>query len=297
MKNMTRRPYKPGTSLNLEFMLTEDGSPFQDMQECSSTILKTLDVTMSTVVDVIIKTKSGSDFRAVLKLYDRRFGKDLRKVRGGYLPHTSTTENAFMSFIQQGHMEPFLLEMEEERRNDGPPSASWYFDGTSLGIAKIEAFFWQYCNNLFDCETKAYKGLSDLQGKCVPKMYGHVRVVQDPCSVLEGRDPPTIPYLEVKGVLLELIESWEQRKTSGQRVKYVDLGLGMDKDEDKAPYEDEDEGEDKSHEQVYWERIRQNENPVAIGCLMALKLERKRGLKVKFKYPDYAKIIGDLKTA
>ncbi|KAM5385594.1 hypothetical protein ACJZ2D_000793 [Fusarium nematophilum] len=46
---------------------------------------------MSPAMDVIINPDSGPTFHAVLKLYDRRFGTDLRKVQGESPRHIDTT--------------------------------------------------------------------------------------------------------------------------------------------------------------------------------------------------------------
>lgn len=165
---------------------------------------------MSSVMDVTINTKSGSALRAVLKLYDRWFGTDLRKIQGKHAPHTAADEAIFQSFVQQGKVGPFVRELEEEKKATLiVPKASHLHNGTPEGTAKYEAALWQECNEHFNCETEAYGRLRDLQGKSIPRMYTHV------CLGLHASDvPPDLlqpeiaRYLEVKGILLELVPGY-----------------------------------------------------------------------------------------
>jgi hypothetical protein len=52
-------------------------------------------MTMSPVMEIAIETQSGSELRAVLKLYDRRFGRYHREIRGQHTRHTAADEAAF----------------------------------------------------------------------------------------------------------------------------------------------------------------------------------------------------------
>ncbi|KAK3941993.1 hypothetical protein QBC46DRAFT_380915 [Diplogelasinospora grovesii] len=206
--NTTPVPYQPGKSLQLQVLRSCCNLPFS--QSVTAIISKTFDITMSPVMDVTINTESGSNFRAVLKLYDRRFGTDLRSIRGEHAPHTAADEAVFQSFVRQGKMGPFLRELEEEMKTALiSPKASHLYDGTPEGSAKYEAALWQECNDYFDCETEAYARLRDLQGRSIPRMYAHVclapRSSDAPPDLLQSQ---TARYLEVKGVLLELIPGY-----------------------------------------------------------------------------------------
>lgn len=172
----------------------------------TATISRPISFTMSPVMEVTI-FESGLPFRAILKLYDRRFGRDLRQVRGKPSPHTPSDEAAFRSFIQQGKMAPFLHELEEdEKASFIPLSVCRYHDGTMDGSARFEAAMWQECNKHFECETEAYVRLDDFQGTSIPCMYAHVRLTPSSLDIPEDlRQPQTARYFEIRGVLLERI--------------------------------------------------------------------------------------------
>ncbi|KAF4983728.1 hypothetical protein FZEAL_944 [Fusarium zealandicum] len=193
-------PYQPGTSLEIEVL--EDchcNLPFP--RTFTAFISEMFSMTMSPVLDVTINTKSNSDFRAVLKLYDRRFGTTLRRILGKHKPHTPADEAVFQSFIQRGDIVPILHELEEERKTALIGPEAWHHvDDTPEGRARYEASLWQECNEHFDTETKAYARLKDLQGKSIPRMYAHVRVMVP---------NPDEPYSEIKGILLEVIPGYK----------------------------------------------------------------------------------------
>ena len=46
----------------------------------AAAIRRVISITMSTVMDVTISASSGSDIRAILKLYDHRLGRDLGEI-------------------------------------------------------------------------------------------------------------------------------------------------------------------------------------------------------------------------
>ncbi|KAF8202518.1 hypothetical protein BJ912DRAFT_842750 [Pholiota molesta] len=203
--NATPVPYQAGKSLQLQVLRSCCDLPFS--QSVTAVISKTFDITMSPVMDVTIHTESGAHIRAVLKLYDRRFGTDLRSIRREHAPHTAADEAVFQSFVREGKMGPFLRELEEGKKTALiAPKASHLRDGTPEGSAKYEAALWQQCNDHFDCETEAYARLGDLQGRSIPRMYAHVCLA--PQSADAPPEPQTARYLEVKGVLLELIPGY-----------------------------------------------------------------------------------------
>lgn len=65
---------------------------------------------MATIVEITYTpTSTSPPMIAVLKLYDRRFGTSLRRVRQlskirerQYLPHTSSAEHSYQSYIRCG---------------------------------------------------------------------------------------------------------------------------------------------------------------------------------------------------
>lgn len=192
------------------------------MTVCEATILESLGTTMSVVLKVHIKLEPPSPgFTAVLKLYERRFGTTFRREATGpgrefepYL-HTPSIEAAYCKFIRKGHMGPFLQEVEQENRTSILPVSPWYFlDGSPEGIAKYEAVAWHMCHGYYDRETRAYDKLSDLQGKAIPRIYAHVRLVLPqggivPCPPDLLERPEARRYFEVKGILMQLVDGYE----------------------------------------------------------------------------------------
>ncbi|KAL2126374.1 hypothetical protein VTI74DRAFT_1092 [Chaetomium olivicolor] len=206
--NVTPVPYQPGRPLQLQ-ILRRCGD-LSLSQSITARILKVLSMTMSPVMEVSIKTRSGSEFRAVLKLYDRRFGRNFREIRGKHAPHTAADEVAFRSFVRQGKMAPFLRMLEHDKKTADIALRSYrYYDSTAEGKAKFEAAMWQECIEHFECETEAYARLRDLQGKLIPHMYAHVCIAPSdlgvPADLLQSQ---TAPYFEVRGVLLEVIDGY-----------------------------------------------------------------------------------------
>lgn len=135
---MTPVAYQPGRPLQLQVM--RHCGDLSLSQPVTAYILKVLSMTMSPVMEVSIKTGSGSEARAVLKLYDRRFGRNLREINGKYAPHTEADEVAFRSFVRQGKMAPFLRMLEHDKKTADIPVRSYrYHDSTAEGKAKFEA--------------------------------------------------------------------------------------------------------------------------------------------------------------
>lgn len=200
-------PFQPGGALQLEVL--QASSELQLPEKIAIRINKVFSIAMSPVMDVSIMTNRIAGLRAVLKLYDRRFGTSLRKNRGEHSPHSPADEEAFLSFLREGKMEPFLVELEHDKQTELiPPSAWHYLDGTPDGQAKFEAVLWDRCRKYCSCETEVYSQLSDLQGKLIPRMYGQVRLVSYGTDSTRQHCSTNSRYLEVKGVLLELIRGY-----------------------------------------------------------------------------------------
>jgi hypothetical protein len=166
---------------------------------------------MSQVLNVTIQTPNGSTIHAALKLYDRRFSEDLRDVSGKHMPHTSIQEIAFRAFTRHGMLTPFLRELEEEKKTEHVPSRPGdFFDKTTVeGRAKFEAALWYKCTEHSQCETQAYERLRDLQGKLIPRMLAHVRLVAGEADISIPEDLQGMAeYFEVKDVLLEFVDGY-----------------------------------------------------------------------------------------
>ncbi|ROW06117.1 hypothetical protein VMCG_04584 [Cytospora schulzeri] len=221
---------------------------------------------MSTVLDVIFRTDSGDRVRAALKLYDRRFGEslrlgvDMRKDGESFqhCPHSAAVEARFESFVREGKIGPFLKELEHQKRTELlPPRPSHSYDDTPDGPAKYEASLYQQCQEYFECETEAYARLhvGDFQGKSIPQMYAHNKFI-------------------------------------AERLAYLNSETHSSEDDNPEGSGDD---EDCDVDGDYLECVRSYDNTGAIGCVMASRMERLKGVKLAIKYPDWDKIIEDVR--
>ncbi|KAL7898136.1 hypothetical protein HDV63DRAFT_32832 [Trichoderma sp. SZMC 28014] len=224
-------PYVEGASLQLGVMQN-----YQDLalpQVISASIIKVLDVTMSSVMRVSLRLDSGESFEAVLKLYDRRFGLDLRG--DGYLtehwPLTVAKEALFESFVRRNDIDAFLTKLAQDQEkvmipirpqdflsdndddddDDDDDGGEEKADGAGGGddaekSVKYEAALWQECQNMFNCEVKAYEHLRGFQGSGIPRLLATVRLSGTSSIVPSDLiNKPAEKYWDVKGILLQYI--------------------------------------------------------------------------------------------
>ncbi|KAM0255018.1 hypothetical protein ACHAQJ_006166 [Trichoderma viride] len=198
-------PYAAGASLHLEITQNYQNLPLPRVTAAS--ITRILDITMSSVMCVTITLDSGLDVHAVLKLYDRRFGHDLRDCREKNLPCTIAKQALFESFVRRNAIGPFLTQLAQDQ--EGlilPIRPHHHLDGSDEGNAKYEAALWQECDDMFNCETKAYELLKNLQGAGIPRVLATVRLVDTSSSISSDLDNgPDMKYWGVNGILLEYI--------------------------------------------------------------------------------------------
>jgi len=300
-------------------------------------------MTMAVVLDVTLQTGQGPVHR-VLKLYDRRFGSCLREVRKDQaVPHTQETEAAFEAFVRRGMMPGFLRHRKERNETETlPVSAREFLDepNRTEGLAKYEAALWQDCAEHFECETKAYHRLTDLQGTVVPRIYAHVTLSATELATIIPQE--TAPYFEVRGILLERIDGdcldnltlgplpqnlrtwhhiiqlaadagYEINKhgvimqdcaprnvvvdRQSQTPRIVDLAQCVFRDEMVSEWYQWgwDEDEDWDPDVEYWEQASTISNPGAIGAVMANRIQRKTGVKMDFRYPNWSGIIAQIR--
>jgi hypothetical protein len=297
-------------------------------------------MTMSVVLDVTLPTSHGPPDDRVLKLYDRRFGSCLRDVgEDKPAPHTQESEAAFEAFVRAGMMPTFLRYLKNRNETELFAVAAQEFldePNHASGLAKYEAVLWQDCINHFECETKAYKRLADLQGKSVPRMLAQVNLSAIP---LEAG-----PYFDVRGILLERIDGycledltlgplprnlreWQEIIQSAADAAHEinERGIIM---EDCAPrnvvvdrqshtprivdlaqcrFRDElvnhwfkrgwHEDEGWDPDVEYWEQASSQCNPGAIGAVMVNIVQKKTGVKLDIGYPDYRAIIARIRRS
>jgi hypothetical protein len=299
---------------------------------------------MSVVLDVTIQTRHGPPVHRVLKIYDRRFGSCLREVRKDRAaPYTQENEAAFEAFVSRGMMPGFLRHREERIETETLPVRALDFldePNRADGLAKYEAALWQECIEHFECETKAYHQLADLQGTLVPRLHAHVSL--SAAKLATAMPQETAPYFEVRGILLERIDGYSLESLTlgplpqnlrtwqhiiqlaadaayeinkrgvimedcaprnvvvdrqSQTPRIVDLAQCIFRDEMVSEWyqwgwhEDEDWDPDVE----YWEQASATSNPGAIGAVMANRVQRKTGVKLDIRYPDWDGIIAEIR--
>ncbi|KAH8131615.1 hypothetical protein LI328DRAFT_149873 [Trichoderma asperelloides] len=216
-------PYVEGAWIQLEIIQNYQDSPLP--QVTSVCITKILDITMSSVMRVIIHLDSGRRVEAVLKLYDRRFGVDLRG--NGYLtehwPLTVAKEALFESSVRRNAIDSFLTKLAQDQEKARLPIAAQDFlysddeddedsddednddDGVDKSV-KYEAALWKQCEDMFNREVKAYEHLKDFQGTGIPRLLASVRLAGASSIIpLDLVNDPAAKYWDVKGILLQFI--------------------------------------------------------------------------------------------
>ncbi|KAI5919428.1 hypothetical protein F4810DRAFT_503553 [Camillea tinctor] len=112
MPEPTPTPYEVGRSLDL--IITRGYEDYFHREKLSVAIEKTFEVSQSPVMVVTFDTPSGP-MKAVLKLYDRRFGPSFRTIEGTYSPHTSENEAIWQEYINQGNASALFDRIEEDQ--------------------------------------------------------------------------------------------------------------------------------------------------------------------------------------
>ncbi|SPQ21897.1 527855f9-69e8-4dba-b42c-aa71a915de4b [Thermothielavioides terrestris] len=297
---------------------------------------------MAVVLDVSFQTRRGQLIHGVLKLYDRRFGSSLRNILTNKpAPYTQENEAAFETFVGRGMMPEFIHYLKQKSETETLPIAAWQFleePDRTKGLAKFEATLWHDCIEYFECETKAYNRLADLQGKLVPRMLAHVSL--SPTKLATSIAPEAAPYFDVRGILLERIDGYclgdvelgplpQDLRTLQQVIqsaadaaheinkrgiimndcaprnvvvdgksntpRIVDLAQCYFREElVEQWYKDGwQEDEDWDPDVEYWEQA--ENNPAAIGLVMVTRIQKRTGVKLDIRYPDYKEIIAGIR--
>jgi len=170
---------------------------------------------MSPVLPVTIQDRAHHrpPLHCVLKLYDRRFGTSLRSLHSRKVAaHTQACEAAFQDFVRRGMMAEFLRQLKQANEADDiAPSPRNFLDNTTEGRAKYEAALWYESNEHFRCETQAYQRLGNLQGKAIPRMLAHIRLLAvggESNSLPTDLPPGAASCFEIRGILLEFIDGY-----------------------------------------------------------------------------------------
>lgn len=200
--------YVPGTDLALVVDKANETLP----GNLKVTITRKISTTMATVLEVTYTNDpSTATKKAVLKLFDRRFGSSLRRVRAlsdsrqeQYLPVTSEAENAFRSYVRSGKAYKLWdeIDADQQQMDTVPLLPEQYYEPTEQGLARYEGALQHMCLFFFRSETAVYDKLAHMQGDCIPRMLAHVHLPAAESSEVEDKSEDS-PFLRVNGVLLE----------------------------------------------------------------------------------------------
>lgn len=198
-------PYVEGASLHLEIIHDCQDQDKHLPRVTTASINKILDVSLSPVMLITITLDSGLDIRAVLKLYDYRFGKNLRRNRRAWFPFTVGYQLAFEDFVRRDAIGPFLAKLNHDQEmRIVPKLPQHYLDGKPGQIERYEAALWQECENMFHAEIKAYKHLKAFQGTGIPRLLASIRLANASIPV-DLINKPSAKYWDINGILLHYI--------------------------------------------------------------------------------------------
>lgn len=206
--------YATGTELSL--VVDKANKTFPG--NLKATITRVISTTMATVLEVTYIDDLGTATeKAVLKLFDRRFGSLLRRVRAlsesrqrQYLPTTSGAEKAFRNYVRSGKASKLWDEIDADQQQmvTVPLLPEQYYEPTEEGLARYEGALQHMCLFFFSSEIAVYGKLAHMQGDCIPRMLAHVHLSSalslDMVDKVEEKDEDS-PFLRVNGVLLEYV--------------------------------------------------------------------------------------------
>lgn len=164
----------------------------------TATITKLFDpFTISPVMQISVDApEHGLTGLMVLKLYDRRFGEEVRELYK--IPLWSPEiEDDYRGFVQSGAASEFIRRVkEDEDFVEGEGDDAW-------NIAQNEAYLHYYQCDTYETELEVYDRLKDVQGKDVPCLRA--------CVTLLGC--PTLPEplrkcFDVPGIILDYVDGF-----------------------------------------------------------------------------------------
>jgi hypothetical protein len=168
LKTTTSTPvrYEEGKQLQLEIIQSRHHN-LPPSQQVTAIILDMLSMTMSPVLEVVIRTSHGSPMHVVLKLYDRRFSKSLRHVRRKPEPHTPAHEEAFQDFIRRGIMDHSLASWRRKSKQSSCPRdlGAFFIVPPKVAASTRRPYGGSVGNDHFRCGTEAYTRIHDLEGE------------------------------------------------------------------------------------------------------------------------------------
>jgi len=186
--------FKPGTGFD---------EPFKASSKLQITVLKTFyPFTISPVLKIKLdrsdqETVIPVGSTIILKLFDSRFAQDLREWHD--VPDlTSALATEYREFSQR---EPKSFKEWEAKRIK--------LENEELAPLEKEAHLDALLRSYYQCETKVYGQLTELQGQGIPKFFGQTRFAIDPSS-------HSSMEAAVPGILLEYIEGHKLEELPSQ---------------------------------------------------------------------------------
>jgi hypothetical protein len=77
-------------------------------------------------------------------------------------------------------------------------------EGENWNVTQNEAYLYNYCDKLYNTETKMYERVNDLQGRDVLRLFARLTVPESPSS----SSKPTSKYFDCPGILMEYIQGF-----------------------------------------------------------------------------------------
>lgn len=210
-------PYIEGDTLNLnvDWVAQHDLIPDGQLPVKIRTIYRP--ITMSPVMEVVFKSKSGSGVEAIPKLSDRRSGTDFRRGDAW----TREAEAAWQDRVRQGKAPALFHHLEEKERRE---SAGIFEDSSSNDsdtprkesasqtpratrgnkAAQNEGRLQRTALLNFTTETTPYRKMKDLQARYVPSILAHISLSQASLDFVSEDQK----HFKVPGILLQHIEGF-----------------------------------------------------------------------------------------
>lgn len=277
------------------------------------TVTKVFEVAVSPVMVVQWASSSGKARTAILKLFDRRYGYESRWCREMY--HSPSVEACWQRYVQSGQAPGLFEYIKEMDKAD----FRWYIDpleeeeedtaDTWETTARKEGLLQYRLLQSLKTETRAYKHLEKLQGKCVPLFYGTTSFSLAPLGsdtqflrvggiLTQHIDGFTLdsllkmeeasPDFDYQGLVQRVVEVAEEVNTCGvvnndcvPHNMIVETGSMQPFEFD---FSDCSFREDFASEDEYNEKVECCGNPVGFGAVVAKRLNRKFKLGIGIKY-------------
>lgn len=304
-------PYVKGMILNLTIKWTRDPPSEEPVL---LTVTKVFAVTMSPTMEVQWVSSSGEIRKAILKLFDRRYGEQSR----GYTSaaHSPSVEACWQRYVQSGQAPDLFKHIEKMDKNEGegvwdlcPFEDDEDTADTWETTAKKEGRLQYRAVQRWRSETRAYEHLDKLQGKCVPIFYGSTSFSLAP----PGVDPE---FFRVGGILIQRIDGFvldslldmKEASTDTDWQALIQRTVEVAEEVNRwgvinydckphnmivqmpsmQPFEIDfaqcSFREDYASDDEYNEMVRQWGNPVGFGGVVATRLNKVLKLGIKIKY-------------